>query len=37
VFEAAFATAYDKYMLDHPAFNVIDFQERKRIASEKAW
>lgn len=36
-FEKAFAAAYDKYLLDHPKYNVIDFQERKRIASEGKW
>jgi hypothetical protein len=37
VFERAFAVAYDKYLLDNPKFNVIDFQEKKRIASQGAW
>ena len=37
VFERAFAAAYEKYLLDNPKFNVIDFQEKKRIASQGAW
>lgn len=37
VFDRAFSVAMDKYTLDHPEYNVIDFQERKRIAAQGTW